>query len=226
MTKLRRSIHLDYVTVKPYFTGKTMLIYAVVALLFTAMSANLFSGLGFGLMLATLFAGYPFALSEKSSLDALYVTLTVRRKTVVQGRYVFVLLLNIAALVLSTILAMAGMFIAKALGFSQGISAGNGHLASMLVLAAVFILIQAIQLPLYFKCGYTKARILVAAPFAVLMLCAIALMAMRNISAGLEAWFNKLSASGMAVPLLVLVIAAVVLVSYRLSVAFYNKREF
>lgn len=226
MTKLRESIHLDYVTVKPYFTIKSMLVYAAIALFLTTMSASITSGLGVGLMIATLFVSYPFALSEKNNLDALYATLSVNRKTVVQGRYIFTLLINIAAVLCACVLSAAGLLIAKAAGFSSGIGAGEGYLASILVLSAVFILVQAIQLPLFFKLGYAKAKILSVVPFAVLMLSFIVLMTMRNIGTGLEAVINKLAASGMTIPVLVVVLAVAVLISYRLSVSFYDKREF
>jgi hypothetical protein len=54
-------------TIKPYFTAKNLLIYAAVALFLTAVSGNISSGIGVGLMIGTAFVGYPFALCEKSN---------------------------------------------------------------------------------------------------------------------------------------------------------------
>ncbi len=225
MTKLKEMVRLDYMTARPYFTIKNLLIFSAVALFLTAMSDHISSGMGVGLMIATLFVGYPFALSEKSNLDALYTTLSVKRKTVVQGRYIFTLLLNICAVLFSFILATAGLLVAKAAGLSAGIG-GAGYFTSTLSLSVVFILVQCIQLPVFFKLGYTKARVLSIVPFAVMTAGYMVFLAMRNISAGLAELLDTLSISGMIIPLLIAVIAIIVLVSYNLSVAFYKKREF
>jgi len=225
MTKLKEAIHLDYVTVKPYFTVKNLLIFSVVALFLTTMSDNISSGIGVGLMIATLFVSYPFVLCEKSNLDALYTTLSVKRKTVVQGRYVFTLLLNICAVLFSFILATAGLLIAKAAGFSTGIG-GEGYLESTLLLSAIFILIQCIQLPIFFKLGYTKAKVFSILPFAVMMAGYMAFMTLKNISTGLASFLDKLAGSGLIVPLLIALIVVIVFISYGLSVVFYRKREF
>lgn len=225
MTKLKETIHLDYVTVKPYFTVKNLLIYSVVALFLTTMSDNISSGIGVGMMIATLFVSYPFALSEKSNLDALYTTLSVNRKTVVQARYIFTLLLNIGAVLFSFILATAGLLIAKAAGFSSGIG-GDGYIESVLILSAVFLLVQAIQLPAFFKLGYAKAKVLSIVPFAVLMAGYMAFMAMQNISTGLANTLEKLLVSGLFIPLILIIMVAIVIISYSLSVSFYKKREF
>lgn len=225
MTKLKKAIHLDYITVKPYFTVKNLLIYSVMALFLTTMSDNIASGIGVGLMIATLFVSYPFALCEKSNLDAFYTTLSLNRKTVVLGRYLFTLLLNICAVLFSFILATAGLLTAKVAGFSSGIG-GEGYLESTLLLSAIFILIQAIQLPVFFKLGYTKAKILSVVPFAVLMAGYMALMAMQNISTGLANTLEILLVSGLFIPLILIIMVAIVIISYGLSVAFYKKREF
>lgn len=225
MAKLKEAVNLDYVTVKPYFTIKNLLIFSVMALFLTTMSDNISSGLGVGLMIATLFISYPFVLSEKNNLDALYTTLSVRRKTVVRGRYIFTLLLNICAVLFSSILATAGLFIAKAAGFSSGIG-GDGDIESILILSALFILIQAVQLPVFFKLGYTKAKVLSIVPFVVLMTGYMAFMTLQNTSKGLSELLEKLSDSGLTTPVLLIMLVAVVIASYGLSVAFYKKREF
>ena len=95
MNKLTAFIKLDFFTIKPYFTFKSILIYAVIAVFLSITSINIFSAVGFGLMMGTMFIGYPFAIGEKSNMDALYATLSVNRKTVVIGRYAFTLILNL-----------------------------------------------------------------------------------------------------------------------------------
>ncbi len=224
MTKLFNTLQLDYITVRPYFTGKNLLLFSAVAVFLTAMSGNLASSLGVGLMMATLFVGYPFALSEKSNLDALCSTLSVRRKTVVQGRYLFALLLNVCGVLFALGLAAVGLAVARLAGFAP--AGSSGDLSSVLLLSAVFLLVQAIQLPVYFKLGYTKAKALSLVPFVAIMAGYMAILALGNHSMGMAAFFAKITGSGLAVPLLVLGLALALLLSYRLSVAFYQKREF
>lgn len=225
MTKLKAAVHLDIVTVKPYFTVKNFVLFGMVALFLTTMSGNISSGIGVGMMIATLFSGYPFALSEKNNLDSLYTTLAVERKTVVQGRYIFTLLLNLCAVLFSFILATVGLLIAKGFGFSLGAN-GEGYVVTVLILSALFLCVQSIQLPVYFKLGYTKARVLSIVPFAVLMAGYMAFMTLSNINTQLASFLGTLLGSGMVIPLLVAVVSVIVFGSYRLSVLFYRKREF
>lgn len=225
MAKLKAFIHLDYITVKPYFTAKNLIIYGLLTLFLTTMSSNIASGVGVGMMLATLFVSYPFALGDKNNLDALYATLSVNRKTVVLGRYLFTLLLNICAVLFSFLLASAGLFLARLAGFSSG-AGGGSNLAAVLVLSGLFLLIQAMQLPLFFKLGYAKAKLFSMLPFVLLMAAYLALMLMQNTSAWLAGAFDTLSGSGLTIPLLLLAMLAIVLASYGLSLRFYKRRTF
>jgi len=89
MCKLREFVKLDFFTVKPYFTVKNLLLYGAVVLFLTIMSADISAGLGIGMMFATMHTGYPFIAGEKCNMDALYITLSAGKKTVVLGRYIF-----------------------------------------------------------------------------------------------------------------------------------------
>jgi hypothetical protein len=217
-------------TVKPYLTVKNMLIYAAVALFLTITSENAASGMGVGLMLSTLFVGYPFAVGEKSNMDALYITLSVDRKSVVLGRYVYTLTLNLCAVLLATILAAAGTFIAKSFGFSTGV---GSPLASIVTLSALFIIIQSIQLPLFFKFGYTKAKFFSIVPYIAMMVGYMAIMMLPNIieQPFADSGFAKLLTvafenAAISVVLVAAGMILIVFVSYKLSSVFYRKREF
>lgn len=223
MTKLKAFVRLDFMTVKPYFTMKTMLIYAVVALFLTAVSENISSGMGVGMMLGTMFMGYPFALGEKSNMDALYATLSVSRKNVVLGRYVFALLLNVCTILFSFGLGMAGLLATKVFGLTIGV---GGTFAVVIALSSLFIIIQSIQLPLYFKLGYSKAKFLSIIPFAALMISYLSILTLQNISSGLSSFLTSVMDSGMAIPLLFVLLLLIIFVSYRISLVFYEKREF
>ena len=225
MTKLQSFVRLDFVTVKPYFTGKNLLVYAAVAVFLTTTSGNIASGLGVGAMLGTMFASYPFAVGEKCNMDALYATLSVDRKTVVLGRYVFAMLFNVLAILCSVILASAGLLISQTTRSAD--SAGDTLLAIVLI-AALFAVIQAIQLPIYFRYGYSKAKFFSMMPFAAIMV-SYTMFTIIGKDSGLSGKVNEIFSGlngGGLIALIVFIVFLALLVSYSLSLSFYQKREF
>lgn len=223
MKRLLAFARLDFLTIKPYFTVMTVLIYVVVALFLTTFSGNISTAMGVGMMLGTLFLGYPFALGEKSSMDVLYATLALKRGTVVSGRYLFALLLNACAVLFSVALGAVGLFAARELGVAVE---ADGAIETVIALSALFIFVQAIQLPLYFKLGYSKAKFLSLLPFVVIMVGFFLLLILQN-SGSIPAGFMVSALSGEAVALFLLVaVVLVVCASYFLSRAFYERREF
>lgn len=224
MSKLRAFVQLDFVTVKPYFNARNMLIYIAMAAFLTTFSKNAASGMGVGMMLGTMFMGYPFILGEKNNMDALYATLAVKRETVVLGRYLFALLLNLLATLVSVCLGIAGTFLLGQAASQPAIPA-SGAVEVVFALSALFLLIQSVQLPVYFKLGYAKARFLSMLPtFAVAMGYAIIL---KNPVSGALHDFLKNSLNRTEVNLiLIAALFLAVFISFRLSVAFYKKREF
>jgi hypothetical protein len=223
MSKLKAITQMDFITVKPNITVKNLTIYAAVALFLAVTSSNIASTIGVGMMLGTMFVSYPFALSEKGNMDVLYITLSADRRTVVLGRYAFTLAIDVCAVFFSAMLASIGLLVMG--GFNIGAA-----FWSALALSALFIVIQAIQLPLYFKFGYTKAKFASLMPFLLIMAFAAALMAMeKNVkyaSIITEFFTGLVSNIGWAAFLAVLVLCLIVFLSYSLSLALYKKREF
>jgi hypothetical protein len=204
-----------------------MLIYGAVAMFLSAVSTVEIS-IGIGLMLGTLFISYPFAIGEKNNLDALYVTLSVNQKTVVLGRYLFAFFLNLCAISFSLVFAMLGVFGARLAGSFQ--NGGGDSLAFILAMPAMLLLIQSVQLPIYFKFGYSKAKFISIVPFALFMAAYGAFVSMAKesgIVTRLSAFLAGILTNGaFTAALVVSVLAVAVYVSYSLSVAFYSKREF
>ncbi len=223
MNKLKAFIHLDFVTVKPYLGVKYLLLYASSALFLTTTSANLQSGLTVGLMLSTLFIGYPFALAENHHLDALYTTLAIEKKTVVLGRYLFIFLFDICAVLFSLVLA-AVVLASTNPGFSLKVD--DAALTPILALSTLFLIVQAIQLCLYFKFGYAKARMMAIAPFIAIMAGGLAINSMSNVPDGLSRLLVRVTEDRLAIPLVAAFLLAVMMISYSLSLTFYQKREF
>jgi hypothetical protein len=226
MNKLKSFVWLDLITIKPYFTAKNMLIFAAIAFFLTVVSYNLSSVFVVGMVFGLMFTSYPFAAGEKTNMDALYVILAIGRKTVVLGRYVFALFLNMCAIVFSFIFALAGFLATRAANFGNGI---DEVFWMVILFAMLFAVIEVIQLPFFFKFGYTKARFLSVLPFIAIMGGYFAYISMRSkggFSRGVTGFFiNMLGAGGM-IGSAVLVLLLLIFASYKLSLSFYSKREF
>jgi hypothetical protein len=229
MSKLKAFVRLDFMTVKPYFTAKNLLIFGAVAMFLSAVNGTVQMSLGIGFMLGTLFISYPFAIGEKSNMDALYATVSIKRKTVVLGRYLSTFLLNICAIAFSFVFAAFGVAGARLTNIFQSNSGGDS-LALIFALSGLLILIQTIQLPIFFKLGYTKAKFMSVVPFALFMGCYAAFMSISKESGALaqvtSTLTNILSNNALTIILAALLLALAVCVSYNLSLAFYKKREF
>jgi hypothetical protein len=226
MNKVKSFVHLDFMTVKPYFTVRIMLLFPVLAFILSFFTGNISSAIGVGVMLGPLFNSYPFAVGEKSNMDALYVILSIGRKTVVLGRYVFALSLNICSILLSFIFGMAGLLTARVANF--GSRAGEAFWL-VILLAMLVAIIQAIQLPIFFKLGYAKAKFFVLVPFFVIMGCWSAFISIGiagEFLDNLPGFFTNTLGVGGMVALAVLILLLLLFASYRLSLSFYKKREF
>jgi len=228
MDKIKSFIKLDYITIKPYLSVKNLLIFGCIMVFLTAMSGNLASGLGVGMMLGTIYLGYPFALGEKSNMDALYTTLSVDRKTVVAGRFAFIFLFNLCSIIAALVIAAITLFIAGKLDFNAN---GVETLVAIVMIAALFAVIQLFQLPVFFRYGYTKAKLLTFMPFIALMVGYFLISGFAGQLFGdlqfILSVGNFLAANQMLI--IVLIILAMLLatfISYRISVKAYVKREF
>ncbi len=120
-------------------------------------------------LLPVFFVTYPFLTDERGQHDLLYATLPIRRQTVVLGRYIFFLAIQLA----SGILAL-GLVAATAAATGRSLDPRLAALATMASLAAGSVLL-AIQLPLLFWLGFAKSRWIALLPMLV-FLTPVALM--------------------------------------------------
>ena len=229
MNKLKLFIGLDFMTVKPYFTVKNQLLFAAIALFMVIVSGSIESTAVVGAMFGAIFMGYPFAVGEKSNMDALYATLALDRKTVVAGRYLFTLTLNFCAVFITLAISSVGLMIGSILFESSGY--GNSAPEVLMVFAIVvsfFIIMQSIMLPLYFKYGYAKTKFLTIIPFTALIAGYVTVLNIARNSDILVRLYGLINSinSGLLSVFGVLGLCLVVYVSYNLSLSFYTKREF
>lgn len=226
MNKLANFIRLDFLTIKPYLTPRILVMWLVVVVgIFTYANAGS-AAVGVMVAMASVYASYPFAVGEKCNIDVLYATLSIDRGTVVRGRYAFAL----------TLILFAGLFCAASIILVSSLLGQGANLlelmATLLTVVLMFSLIQALQLPLYFRFGYARAKVLAYLALAVLPLMVI--VPAYLFSGGGDAIEGLLAslmetAMGNLIPLVAVVLAAwlgVQLLSYRIALAGYSRRDF
>lgn len=223
MNKTLSFAKLDYITIKPYMTIKNL---AIIILVMGYMGYILGqqSVIGFVMMYGVIYASYPFAVGDKNGIDTLYTTMPLGKKNIVIGRYIFALSLNMLFGVLALVLSgVISMFLGKGVNWKE-------ELLTILVCFIFCSIVTAIQLPIYFKLGYAKARTVALLPligipgFAVIAAKLIGkdklLPFIQNVSVWAET--NKFLAIAGAIGIWGGMMAFTIWLSY----CFYKKREF
>lgn len=224
MNKAFTFARLDYFTVKPYLTLKNLIIFTIVAIIMMFNANTGLSAIGIFMVYAGLYVSYPFAVGEKNGIDALYTTLSIQRSTVVIGRYLFAFFVNIfAGIVANLIVLLLSIILNKNVNLLES-------LLTTLIMFFFFSVIQAIQIPIYFKLGYAKAKFFAYLPFIGLPLVILILtnylkekVPMQQVNE-LFMWVEANTAT--AVLIGVMIWFVIMLISLQTSLSFYNKREF
>ena len=224
MNKAISFVKLDIITVKPYMTLKNLIILICLPVFLMWANNSIPFAAGIIMVFGALFISYPFAVGEKNGIDALYATLSIARNTVVLGRYLFALTLNLCTGTLGFILAYLSSAVLK-IDFQIGET-----VLIILVLFAAYSIVHAFQLPIYFKLGYTKAKFSAYIPLMVLPLMMITISSLIQNSdvtatlSAIPAWIDKNSL--LFLTACVLLWIALEIISYRVSLAYYRKRDF
>ncbi len=162
MSNVLHMVHLDILTMKPYL--KSYLIMFAIAVFIAITNESI----SFVTVMITIYllmmSGTVFSVQEKNKLDRLYSALAVDGNTVVLGRYIFTLLHGVFAIA-------ASYLIAAAMAVYNGGPVDTGEFLAGAVAAMVLMFFAAgMQLPLYYRFGYTKARFACVAPFVLVFI--------------------------------------------------------
>ena len=221
MNKSIAFVKLDLVTVKPYLTWKNLMIFTAVGLLLVVTSGSGLTAIAMVMAYAALYVSYPFAVGEKNGIDALYVTLSIKRNTVVLGRYLFMLFVDIVAALFAYAFACLVLTVMQK---------EFNALETLLVTGGLFwaySLIQTVQLPIYFKLGYAKAKAIAYLPFVGLPLAVILLSSFLKSHLPMEQVLDYFASNPIMIALIVAGVWTVaMLLSFRVSIIGYNKRDF
>lgn len=159
MSDTLRFVKLDFQTIKPYATWKMLFAMLFVLFIFATFTDGGSTAICMIMAIGSFFVSYPFAVGEQNGIDTLYATLPIARRSVVSGRYLFALCADI----------LSGAVSYGVLGFIETVRAGSYDWTQSSIILAVsfglFSLIQAVQLPLYFRYGYARSKLLAYIPY-------------------------------------------------------------
>lgn len=190
-----------------------LLFLALYAVLSLTWSNNLFSTL-----LVVIVMMLPincFSWDNYTKWDTYAMALPVRRRTVVASRYLLVLLIAAAAMVLMAALTFVSFLISGVMDWDQ-------FLLSYISSMAGALLLNALTLPLLYKYGPERARILMMMGLVVIFAGVYLLEAVAT-DGGLPVFPAVNQAVVLAIVLLALLAAFAV--SYLISCRIYERKE-
>lgn len=159
MNKILSFIKLDMRLIKPYMKSVLILFCAGIFMGVMFKSGETLSS--YFMVMLILIMSYPFAVIEKNNLNVLYGTLSMDRKTVVIGRYLFAFLFA----AVGAVLAFFCSWILTA-AFRQEFDIGV-NIFTVCLTFALFSLVVGLQYPIYFKLGYCKAKAAALVPLFI-----------------------------------------------------------
>ncbi len=215
MSSSMRITKLDFITMKSQFWAYLSLVAIIIlswvmgsSVLILCVSASLF---------VALFSHTIFELQEKNRLDRLYGSVSVTAKDVVLGRYVFVFLNFLLSLFAIIFMSFISTLFEN--GVFQISEVALGSSLSLLF----FSIIAGVQMPMFFKMGYTKAKVWSLLPFIVATILIILSKPLLRSLSGVIMYV--LSNQSILIVCCILASCIILFVSYRVSVVAYRKRH-
>ena len=158
MNNIWKSAKLDFSLVKPYV--KTICFTMILPVVFAATNRSLLTGISFAMCFIAMTTGYTFSITEKNSMERLYGILPIRKSDMVIGRYIFIIIMGLIALIFSLV---AHPVILTILGETISIF---DYISAAVIGIFLFALYTVFQLPGYYKFGSIKGRVFMYIPVA------------------------------------------------------------
>ena len=216
MKDIKKIVNLDYISIKPYFTLKNLIIMIFLYLVYFFVTSNPLTANSAILIFSIVYSSYPFLIGEEAGIDSLYRIFGIKSEKVVLGRYVFALLLFIFALLISIVFSTIFSFFVETADIRE-------FLATSLAYLLVYLVFISLKYPLYFKFGYKKAKSISALTFALIGLLYFLVMALKDSLSDLFIFMeNNIFMTLLISLILVLVIF---IISIKSSQKFYKNRD-
>lgn len=172
------------------------------------------SGFGFPfLIISTAIACIPMVVDEKNKTESLFVSLPVKRSTIVIARYIYILLV-IAVMIAVTYFSSRVLNMLFPASFKRAVS-----FRSMLVPQLVVIYLMSLACPMYFRYGSHLEKGIQVIAISIALIFGSIILVIYFFNMGFDVTRIKLvySALGMCV---------LMLISFVISLLIYNRREF
>lgn len=209
-----RIVKLDFFTMK-----SQAVLYAIMVLIvsmFSIMDSSIIVLFITGAWFTALMASNIFIIQEKNNLNRLYGSVSVELKDIVLGRYIFAFSNYVISLV--TVIAVS---LIVSLFRDMFIDVSNILLGFSLSLL-IFSTITGIQMPLFFKLGYTKAKMWAVVPFLVVMSLVIIPSFITVLSTFVQ---SVMSNQSLVIAVGIVASCVIQLISYKIAVIAYRKRK-
>ncbi len=221
MNGLMKMAKLDFITMKSQFLAYLSLVGVIflswtmgLSLILLCVSASLY---------VALFSYTIFSLQEKNNLDRLYGSVSITVKDIVSGRYVFIFLNFLLALFATIIL----YFISTKL--QNKVLQMDDVAISICLALLLFSVLTGVQIPMFFKMGYTKAKVWSSFPFIVAAILVILskplLYALSGVIRLSEIIEFALSNQSILIIACILASCVIQFFSYQIAVTAYRKRK-
>ncbi|MBU5668523.1 ABC-2 transporter permease [Peptoniphilus sp. MSJ-1] len=214
MSEIKKILKLDWVTTRPYFTIKNLLVMIFLCAILFFSTKNPLTTVSMPLIFAILYSSYPFLVGEDAGIDALYRIFGIKSKNVVLGRYIFSVFLYIGFALFGLLVALVLFLLGNKINASE-------VLGSYGIYTIIYLLIVNFQYPFFFKLGYQKAR----------LVAMVGIFLFGGIAGALFAGFSELILSLSQNPTVLIIaglvmIAIIFAISINFSIRFYRKKDF
>lgn len=214
MTDSIKFTKLDIFTMKSYFNMNLVLL--AVIMLFSYMGSSTLTLYITCSWFVALMISNIFAIEEKNNLSRLYGTLSIKLKDIVLGRYIFILLNFVLTVFLITILSIILLFFKSKSIDIQDIILGIS--TSFLVFSAIV----GVQIPIFFKMGYLKARFWSLIPYIIVLTLVLMTSLIDKISFVIDFIMDN---QGIFSILGIISSFIILVVSYKISFLLYKSRR-
>ena len=214
---ISKQIKLDIISMKPYITIKNFAIMTFIAFLYMYIMKSPVITISMAVLFGIIFSSYPFLLGENSGIDGLYRVCGINSKGHVIARYIL-------AYIIFFIVSIFGIIYYLLIALVKDYPIGTDIFRMIGMNLVFFTLIIGFQYPIFFKYGYSKAKTFGFLPIFIIGI--IGMLAGTFIKDfGQIISFVKENQKILLIGLIILVVLLLI-ISIKLSINFYKKRDF
>lgn len=214
---IRKQIKLDLISIKPYITFKNFSIMTFIAFLYMYIMKSPVITISMAVLFGIIFSSYPFLLGENSGIDGLYRIYGINSKELVIARYI------LAYIIFFTV-SIFGIIYYLLIALVKDYPIGTDIFGMIGMNLVFFTLMIGFQYPIFFKYGYLKAKTFGFLPIFIIGI--IGMLAETFIKDfGPIISFVKENQKILLIGLIILVVLLLI-ISIKLAINFYKKRDF